>query len=416
MENRYTISSLFLKVNEFIWKNSFVQKFRNIYYFVDIFLLLFCKKNKTEAKGNVEKTGKVNHNIKKKVLIVYNMALGDGIIFSGVCSHIRKIWPKDQYEVTITCQSAFASLYRADDTFDHVIPLDFAGSVLNLKNRIALYRKLREENYDIVVDPVGCDDCTTNVFVTRAAHAKEKIGVMDMMRPIHEMPQWMRKKIYSKVVQLNIPHMHLLEHYAAFWKELSGEECELQLANLPHMELKLDLPEKFFIVFPVASVDVKKWKPENYAIVAKRIYEKTKLPLLVCGTEHDRPSIQEFLSHLPDVPFFDAVGKTNIMEYTELIGRASLILTNDTSAYHIAVAREVPTVMLCGGYVYDKYANYPCNKLGCKEPVLATNKMECYNCGNHCKYHGFAVYPCVENIEVEDVWKCTEQLIERVGM
>ncbi len=416
MENKYTISSLFLKVNEFIWKNSFAQRFRNIYYFIDMVLLLFCGKSSTEPKRNVEKSKAANSHTKKKILIVYNMALGDGIIFSGVSKHIRQIWPKEQYEITITCQSAFAALYRADDTFDEVIPLDFAGSILNLKNRCVLFRKLREQYYDIVVDPVGCDDCTTNVFVTRVALGKEKIGVMDMTRPIHEMPDWMRKKIYSKVVQLTIPHMHLLEHYAAFWSELSGKECKLELAKLPHMELKVELPEKFFIVFPVASVDLKKWKPENYAVVAKRIYERTKLPLVVCGTEHDRPSIQEFLSYLEDVPVIDAVGKTSIMEYTELIGRAKLILTNDTSAYHIAVAREVQTVMLCGGYVYDKYANYPCEKLGCRQPVLATNRMECYNCGNHCKYHGFEVYPCIENIKVEDVWSCTEQLIERIGM
>lgn len=406
MENRYTISSFFLKVNEFIWKNSFVQRFRNIFYIVDFFVLLFCKKNNTTQ----ETTNK------KKVLIVYNMALGDGIIFSGVSNHIRKIWPKDEYEVTIACQSAFASLYKADDTFDHVIPLDFAGSILNLRKRREMYQKLRECSYDIIVDPVGCDDCTTNVFVTRAAIGAKKIGVMDKTRTIHEMPHWMRKKIYTQVVELDIPHMHLLEQYAAFWERLSGEKCELKLAQLPRAELKIDLPKDFFIVFPVASVDVKKWKPAHYAIIAKRIYDRTKFPLLVCGTEHDRPSIKEFLAELSDVPVIDAIGKTNILEYTELIGRARLILTNDTSAYHIAVARQVPTVMLCGGYVYDKYANYPCEKLDCQEPILATEPMECYNCANHCKYQGFSVYPCIEKITVEKVWSCTQQLIERIGL
>lgn len=406
MENRYTISSIFLKVNEFIWKNSFVQRFRNIFYVVDFFVLLFCRKGKE----------KENTTGKKEVLIVYNMALGDGIIFSGVSDYIRKIWPSEEYEITITCQSAFASLYKINDIYDHVIPIDFAGSVLNLKKRREMYKKIRECSYDIIVDPVGCDDCTTNVFVTRAAIGEKKIGVMDITRNIHEMPRWMRKKIYSQVIELNNPHMHLLEQYAAFWEKLSGENCELKLAKLPNVELKMDLPKDFFIVFPVASVDVKKWKTTNYAIIAKRIYDRTKLPLVVCGTEHDRPSINEFLEELTDIPVIDAVGKTNIIEYTELIGRARLILTNDTSAYHIAVARQVPTVMLCGGYVYDKYAHYPCEKLGCQEPILATEPMECYNCGNHCKYSGFEVYPCIERITVENVWNCTQQLVERVGL
>ena len=406
MDNRYTISSLFLKVNEFIWKNSYTQRFRNVYYIVDFFVLLFCNRKKTEQQTSA----------KKKVLIVYNMALGDGIIFSGVSDHIRQIWPKNEYDVTITCQSAFAALYKMDNTFDYVLPLDFAGSILNLKKRCELFRKIRGQSYDIIVDPVGCDDCTTNVFVTRAALGTKKIGVMDKTRSIHEMPNWMRKKIYSQVIEIDIPNMHLMEQYAFFWEYLSGKRCELKLAQLPRVELKLDLPKDYFIVFPVASVDVKKWNPSNYAVIAKRIYDKTKLPLLVCGTEHDRSSIDEFVAELSEVPVIDVVGKTSIIEYTEVIGRARLVLTNDTSAYHIAVARQVPTLMLCGGYVYDKYANYPCEKINCTEAILITEKMDCYNCGNHCRYHGFSVYPCIEKITLEKVWSCTEELIERIEL
>ena len=71
-ENSYNISGIFLKLNQLLWKKSFLQSIRVVFYFIDAVLLLFCPKKK---KG----TG--NQNNRKKVLIVYNMALGDGIMF-----------------------------------------------------------------------------------------------------------------------------------------------------------------------------------------------------------------------------------------------------------------------------------------------------------------------------------------------
>ena len=127
-EQNYSISSFFLKINQLLWKNSFLQKSRSMFYYVDSVLLLGLRKKYIR-----------NKNIKKKVLIVYNMALGDGVMFLGVAENIRDIYPSDQYELTLTCQSAFEKLYEKTGIFDKVLPFDFAGAVVNLKNRRKLF-------------------------------------------------------------------------------------------------------------------------------------------------------------------------------------------------------------------------------------------------------------------------------------
>lgn len=163
-ENEYSVSSIFLKLNQFLWRNSFFQKIRVIFYFIDGVMLSFCPLKKT----------RLINGSRKKVLIVYNMALGDGVMFYGPAQSIRQIWPEEQFEITITCQSAFAQLYESAGVYDRVLPLNFFGSVVNLRNRMKLFRELRREQYDIVIDPVGCEDCTTNVFVTRAVCGKKR--------------------------------------------------------------------------------------------------------------------------------------------------------------------------------------------------------------------------------------------------
>lgn len=405
-ENSYSISSAFLKWNQFLWRNSFFQNIRILFYAIDGMMLVFCPQEKK----------KQSDDSRKKVLIVYNLALGDGIMFYGVSQCIREIWPKEKFEISIACQTAFAPLYESSGVFDRVLPFDFLGAVLNLGNRMKLFRQLRAVQYDFVVDPVGCEDCTTNIFVTRAALGKQKIGVLDTALRKHQMPGWMRRKIYDKVVEINQKQIHLIQYYGMFFKLLGAKECRVRPAQLPDIELPFETPERFFVVFPVASMAVKKWPIERYAYITKKIYEKTHMPLVVCGTNHDRAGIEELLSKLSGVEVINYIGKTNIMQFTELIRRASLVISNDTSAYHIAVARQVPVAMICGGYTYHRYAKYKYADEGCKDPVLIHKKMKCFDCNNHCVHSGFACFPCIEQISQEDAWREIERMIEREAL
>jgi ADP-heptose:LPS heptosyltransferase len=398
-ENTYNISGLFLKLNQLLWRKSFAQNIRGLFYYIDAFLLLGCQKPKYEEGRK-----------KKKVLVVYNMALGDGIMFYGVSRSMREIWPRDRYEITIVCQKAFKQLYEVSGIYDHVVPMDFSGSVVNLSKRKALFNELRSQYYDIVFDPVGSEDATTNVYVSRAAAGKTKIGVVDRNLK-HQLSDRRRKKIYDRVIEVDHPGIHLIDYYATALRELGAKNCIAEPARLPDIPVTVNLPEKYFIVFPVASMDVKKWDAGNFAYIAEQIQKKTGLPMVVCGTNHDRPSIDEMLSNTRDLDYVDVIGQTDIMQFTAVIGGAEIVVTNDTSAYHIAAARDVNTFMICGGYTYDRYAHYQYAGLGRKDPHLITHKMGCYNCNNHCKYADFKVFPCIEKISREDAWNVISQYI-----
>ena len=127
-------SNIFTKINNAFLKNKGLRKIKNLYYYIDGFLLFFFSK----------KTKKQDCN-KKRVAIIYNLSLGDGIIFMTTIRKIRKIYPEDKYEVDLYCQKGLNKMYEKLNVFDNIIPINFTGSTVNLKNRINTIKELRKK-------------------------------------------------------------------------------------------------------------------------------------------------------------------------------------------------------------------------------------------------------------------------------
>ena len=119
-----------------------------------------------------------------------------------------------------------------------------------------------------------------------------------------------------------------------------------------------------------------------------------------------------FLKQIPKIPKVNYVGKTSVEEFMEVIARAELLVTNDTSAYHIGVAHNIKVCVITGCYVYNSFINYDCLEKDRRKPVVICRKLRCHDCNNNCIYFVRKVYPCVMANTVEDAWNALLQLLE----
>ena len=397
-------SSFSLKLYNICQKYPIFREFKVILYFVDWFLLLFIKKpKKTNSK-------------KQKVFIMYNYAFGDGIIFLCSFKHIRKVYPKDKYEISLICQKGLQSIYEEVGAFDNVIPYNLTKSTFNLKERYNLFKLLRKEYYDIVLDPIGVNECTTNVFMSRALCADKKITIIDKTVDKQLCPKWVYKRVYDDIIEVNEKNISLIKYYSLFIKGLGLKDFKVKLEPFNSRKLDIKLPKEYFIVFPSASTLLKRWPIDRYAEIVRRIHKKTKLPLLFCGTKSDLDSINELKELVKDIPQYDVIGKTNLLEFIEVIKRAKFVITNDTSTYHIAVTNEVPVAIITGGYTYNRYVLYDFEgKEKFREPYVIVHKMKCFNCDNRCPTlnEGNGLWPCLNDITVDYAWKIIEEMINK---
>ena len=405
MAKKGYFSGVFTKLNNLVLKNEKIRNLKSMYYYFDGVLLKFIREPKKEP------------NAKKKVIIVYNLSLGDGAMFSCALKNIREIYPRDKYEITMACQKGLNKIYEASKLFDKVLSFNFTKATVNLKERNELYKELRKTRYDILLDPIGIEDCSTNVLVSRAICSKEKIGIINYGRNV-KCSEKIYKKVYTKLLEVNEPKMHLIDHYFEFFNQLGNMNKEPEFVDLPSEPLKEKINEEYFIVYPSASTEYKRWPIDRFAEITKRVYQKTKLTLIVCGTNSDRQTNDELIKLIKDdVKYIDMTGKTSILEYIDLIKKAKFVITNDTGIYHIAVVSEVPVCITAGAYTYDRYLTY--NFKGAekyKKPYVACVKMECANCDNRCiKSNELEkTWPCLDKVTIEMAWKKVEEMINKL--
>ena len=401
-QNNY-MSNFSLKLYNLCQRYSFLRKLKFILYFIDWFLLIFIRKPK---KKNCKR---------KKVFIMYNYAFGDGIVFLCSFKHLREIYSKKKYELTIVCQKGLQSIYESVKTFDNVIPYDLTRSTFNIKKRFGLFKLLRNEYYDIVIDPIGPNECTTNIFMSRALCADKKITMIDLSKGKSLCPKWMYKKIYSYIYINYEKNISLINYYCKLIQNLGLPNFNVKLEHFETPKLELNLPDDYYIVFPSASTHLKRWPIKDYAEIIRKINKKSKSKLLFCGTESDLDSINELKDEIKDIPFVDIVGKTNLLEFIAVIKNANFVITNDTSTYHIAVTNEIPVSIITGGYTYNKYVLYNFkNSEKYKKPYIIVSKMDCFNCDNCCNKlkKDSKLWPCLEKISVEDAWTVIEKMID----
>ena len=394
-KNKY-LNNTFINIYSFLQKSLNMKKLKSIMYYVDRVLMLFVKKPKYQ------------NQTKKKVAIIFNLALGDGVIFLNALDDLNKKYPKDKYIVTLICQKGLEKVYEKCPTIDNIIPINFTKATVNMKERFISLKAIAKEYYDIALDPVGANECFTNVLMTRNIYAKEKIGcIIDEYNKI--CPKHILKKTYNEIK--TIKTKALIEQYYEFFYD----KYTIKYCNLPKEKCSVVLPKEYYLVFPSASMELKRWPADRYAEIIKRINKKTNIPLVLCGTNVDKPAYQELLALIPNIKTIDIIGKTSLLEFIDVITKAKFVITNDTSTYHIAVISETPVAIITGGYTYDRYVTYEFKGNKYQKPYIIVNKMPCFNCINNCNQitKNDKLWPCLDKISVDYAWKIIAEMIEK---
>jgi len=354
---------------------------------------------------------------KKRVLLIRLDAIGDFILWLDAAKDLRKLYPQGQFELVLLGNERWTSLVQDLPYFDRIWSLNILRFINNPVYRFKMLRKVRQTGFDIVIQPTFSRVFLTGDAIAHVCGAGEKIAFQGDYSNIKPWQKRISDKWHTRIITSdNKPLMELVRN-AEFMRELGLKDFR---ADVPELLMSAPLPKSmsdtdYYVLFPGAGFDMKRWPASSFARLAQKIYQATGWLGIICGGKGEEVTGKELLERV-NVPIQNWTGYTSLKELAVIINRAHLLVGNDTGAVHIAAAVSTPAICILGGGHYGRFIPY---QLECESakplPVTVIHEMDCFGCNWQCIYDvpsGEPV-PCIKHVSVEAVWKEVCMMLEK---
>lgn len=260
----------------------------------------------------------------RRILLVAHPTLGDAVAHTALCGWIKRAWP-DCRLVVLTgalAKDVFASSGFADEIW------------LKAEGRLRLFAKMRAHRFELALFPYVQNSL---LQMTRLAGIPHRIGEAGGRNEHLLTASSPRQPGEHAIAPLN------RRLFSLMGGEPGPDDPVMHLPNSALREVDGALgedPRPLAAVMPGASHPAKAWPLPNFLAVARDLRSRGYRVVAVGGPA-ERGS-------LGDTADLDLAGQLSVLGSAELLRRASVLVTNDTGARHLARAVGTPSVILYG--------------------------------------------------------------------
>lgn len=333
--------------------------------------------------------------VKIRILIIHTAFIGDIVLSTPLIKKLKDAYPKA--ELTYLTTPVGASILRNNPHISHIIEYDKRGEHKGLVGLWAIGKKLRIEAYNIVITP---HRYFRSSFLTWLTGAPVRRGYDNAAG----------KFFYTEKIHYD-KNKHEVEKLLSFVKKDEKKRYEIEVFPGTFEKERADeifknINKKIVVIAPGSKWFTKRWPTEYFREVIKNLEKREDTVVVVVGGKEER---------LLNIPLaeksIDLRGMTTLLELAEVIKRAAVILTNDSSPIHIASAFPNVRIIAIFGPTTKDLGFFPWSK---NSEVLQVEDLECRPCslhgGDSCpKKH----FKCMVDIKPEVVLERIENVLEK---
>jgi ADP-heptose:LPS heptosyltransferase len=299
----------------------------------------------------------------KSILLIRLDAIGDYVLFRNFIEILKKHPRYSGYRITLLGNIVWKELaLELDGAFvDEFIWLDRRSFA---KNFLYRYKKLREIcsiGYETVISPVYSREFYFSDWIAYSVHAKEKIASIGNYSNISRKQKKRSDQWFTRLIPAKEAIVFEFYRNREFFSNLLGEELAIARPNinLQNTARPASLPEKYAVLFIGASAKFRKWPAANFAEVARHLQQEFGLAIVLAGGPSDTSDARDFQA-LYHGEVCNMVGKTSLPDLVRLLFNAEILLSNETSAPHIATALgNCQVIVLYNGNHFGRFVPYP---------------------------------------------------------
>jgi len=300
----------------------------------------------------------------KSILFIRLDAIGDYVMFRNFIKELKDNQEYKNYNITLLGNNAWKDLAEELDS-DYIDSFIWLDRKRFNRDFIYRYKKLTEvtlQGYEVILSPVFSREFFYADAIVKLVKAKEKIGSIGDLSNIKRWQKYISDKYYDKLIKADENIIFEFYRNKEFFENLSGESISITKPSisLSERELPISLPSsKYAVIFLGASADFRQWPVSSFAKVAQFLVDDYQFEIILCGAPAEQKSAKQF-KNIFTRKCVDLVGKTSLFELLYVLQGAELLLSNETSAPHFAVALEMKNVfVISNGNHYGRFTPYP---------------------------------------------------------
>lgn len=344
-------------------------------------------------------------NVYQKILIRSTNWLGDALLTTPAIHSIKSQFP--EAELTVLARPGVAPVFETHPDIRQVIIYENQGRHRGLRGKWLLAQALKQEGFEAVVHFPHSFESAWISFLSgipvRVGYATEGRGrLLTRSQPLprnfkerHQVLSFLELLAGLGIRENPDPESHPLRLLvAAQWQEQADRRL---------VSLGVKPGDRLIGLAPGAQYGrAKCWPFSAYHQLAERIRREDGARVILLGTARDALAGLPGGAALPEGPFINLLGRTDLGEALALVQRCLALVSNDSGLMHVAAALNRPLVALFGSTSPERTGPWG----GTSRVIRKT--FACSPCfRKECREDRF----CMEAITVEEVWEALQDLI-----
>lgn len=314
-----------------------------------------------------------------RVLIIRLSSIGDIILTTPILKQLKEKFPDIVIDFVVL--KNFKDSIEGSPYIDNLILFDKKKDD-GFRNIKKFGKKLNENKYDYVFD-------LHRKFRSKliSSEIKSKIFVYPKRK------LWKSLLVKLKLIKYHVDDTIIKNYFKAFkvlgikyrWEDLDFSFSKEDLENVKKYS-------GMFAMAPGASKETKKWLPEKFGKLAKKLYDRYKIKTVLLGGKEDIERC-ELINKVSENSCINLAGKISLKESGALLSMSKLLVTNDSGPFHIGRGVGCKSYVIFGPTDPDMFEY---NNLA--ELIYANEKC------SPCSLHGGKKCPkghfnCMNNID-----------------
>jgi heptosyltransferase-1 len=279
----------------------------------------------------------------KRILITKLASLGDLIHLLPALSDAASAIPGIEFDWVVDKNLQEIPLWHASvrQVFltNHRVWKKKLTSADTRKEFMHVYRKLKKESYDLIIDAQGnFKSALFSMIATGKRAGWDKNSI----------PDWGAQTFYHEKYPAS-KNIHAIERLRILLSSSIGYPLpttppKYQINTSKFSPPPIPLPSQYLIFVPIASFSSKLWPESHWKELIELCVQEGKNILLPWGNENEKKRAER----LATSPQVTVLPKLTLNEIGYLISRAQALVSVDTGFSHLAAALETPCITLYG--------------------------------------------------------------------